>query len=64
MIAAFWPDLSGPFFTVVSEYEVESLAAWEQAMGEAFKDPKFGEWFGRMQPLVESGKREFYTLRS
>jgi hypothetical protein len=57
-------DLSGPFFTVVSEFEVESLAAWEEGMGEAFKDPRFGEWFARMQPLVETGQREFYTVRS
>jgi hypothetical protein len=57
-------DLSGPFFTVVSEYEVESMAVWEQAMTEAFKDQRFGEWFSRMQPLVETGRREFYTIRS
>jgi hypothetical protein len=57
-------DLSGPFFTVVSEYEVDSLAAWEQTMGETFQDPRFGEWFGRMQPLVETGSREFFTIRS
>jgi hypothetical protein len=24
--------------------------------------PWMEEWFGRMQPLVESGRREFYTL--
>jgi hypothetical protein len=57
-------DLSGPFFTVVSEYEMESLAAWEQAMGEVFQDKRFGEWFARMQPLVETGRREFFTIRS
>jgi hypothetical protein len=55
-------DLSGPFFTVVSEVEVESLAEWERMMHEMFKEPKFGEWFGRTTALTESGRREIYTL--
>jgi len=55
-------DVSGPFFTVVTEVEVESLAAWEGGFQEAMNQPWMEEWFGRMQPLVESGRREFYTL--
>jgi len=55
-------DVSGPFFTVVSEIEVESLAAWEGSFQEAMSRPWMGEWFGRMMPLVESGSREFYTI--
>jgi hypothetical protein len=57
-------DLSGPFFTVVTEYELENLAAWEGFIANAFSDPKFGEWFGRMMPLVETGRREFYTIET
>jgi hypothetical protein len=57
-------DASGPFFTVVTETEVESLAAWERLVGEIFANPQFGEWFARMQPLVESGRREFYTIEA
>lgn len=68
---AFWPmgrnarvltDLSGPFFTVVSEGEYDSLSAWEAAAQDIFGHADFGAWFERMQPLVESGRREFYTL--
>ncbi len=55
-------DASGPFFTVVTETEVESLAAWEQLIAEVFAHPEFGAWFDRMQPLVESGRREFYHI--
>jgi len=55
-------DASGPFFTVVTETEVASLAAWEQLIADVFSNPEFGEWFGRMQALVESGRREFYTI--
>jgi hypothetical protein len=55
-------DLSGPFFTVVTEAEVESLAAWEGAFRESMARPWMGEWFGRMAPLVESGSREFFAV--
>jgi hypothetical protein len=57
-------DASGPFFTVVTETEVESFAAWEALLAEVFAHPDFGEWFSRMQPLVESGRREFYTVQA
>ena len=53
-------DASGPFFTIVTEVEVESFAAWEGAFQESMARPWIGEWFGRMVPLVESGRREFY----
>ena len=55
-------DASGPFFTVVTEHEVESLGAWERTFGEGMSQPWMGEWFGRMMPLVESGSREFYNV--
>ncbi len=55
-------DASGPFFTVVTEIEVASLAEWEQLTAKVFAMPEFGEWFNRMLPLVESGRREFYHL--
>jgi hypothetical protein len=57
-------DASGPFFIVVTETEVESLAAWEQRITEVFSLPEFGDWFGRMTPLVESGRREFYNIEA
>lgn len=55
-------DASGPFFTIVTEIEVASLADWENLTAKVFGDPKFGQWFERMVPLVESGRREFYTV--
>src|SRR5205085_2138648 len=55
-------DLSGPFFTVVTETEVESMAEWERRIREVFSRPDFGQWFERMTPLVEGGRREFYTI--
>ena len=55
-------DAAGPFFTVVTETEVENFAAWEGSFREAMNRPWMGEWFGRMMPLVESGRREFFNL--
>ncbi len=55
-------DMSGPFFTVVTETEFESLAEFELKSGEIFSTPEFSEWFGRMTELVESGRREFYNI--
>ena len=55
-------DVSGPFFTVVAETQVESLSEWEARTKEYFSIPEFGKWFARMQPLVESGRREFYSV--
>ncbi len=57
-------DASGPFFTVVTELEMESLAAWEQWTREVFGNPEFGDWFSRMVELVESGHREFYNIET
>lgn len=55
-------DASGPFFTVITEVEVESFAAWEGSFRTSMARPWVGEWFGRMRPLVESGHREFYNV--
>jgi hypothetical protein len=55
-------DVSGPFFTVVTEAELPSLAEWEKRNAEIFSDPDFPKWFARMEPLVESGHREFYNV--
>ena len=68
---AMWPtgrnariltDLSGPFFTVVSEAEYDSFSEWEANAQVYFGDARFGAWFERMVPLVESGRREFYNV--
>lgn len=55
-------DLSGPFFTVITETEFESLTEWEAERDKFFGDPRFSAWFERLVPLVESGRREFYNI--
>jgi hypothetical protein len=55
-------DASGPFFTIVTEYEVESLAAWERQFAEMMAQPDTDGFGARMNEVVESGSREFYTI--
>ena len=57
-------DASGPFFTVVTEYEAESFAAWEASFQRLMAAPEMGAWFGRMMDVTESGSRDFYNIVS
>ena len=57
-------DLSGRFFTVVLESEVESLAAWEAFRQQMFAQPDWQESFGRASEWIESGHQEFYTVEA
>ena len=55
-------DLSGPFHTVVQEFEVESLAKWEQLRATTFSSPEFQESQLSTGLPFEGGRTEFYTL--
>jgi hypothetical protein len=55
-------DATGQFFTVITEYEVESLGAWEEAFRRMMAQDQMQEWFGRMMKVTESGRREFYNI--
>lgn len=55
-------DASGPFFTVVTEILVDDFAAWERLTAAEFALPEFEDWFQRMVPATESGRREFYNV--
>jgi hypothetical protein len=56
-------DLSGPTFTVESEWHVASLAVFEQVQAELLRGSAFASWFARVQPLVDHGRRDFYTVQ-
>lgn len=55
-------DASGQFFTVVTEYEAESFAAWEENFSKLMSGPAMEAWFTRMMEVTESGRREFYNI--
>ena len=57
-------DLSGPFNTVVQEFEVESLAEWERQRAVMFSDPEFQQRQASSDPPFESGRMEFYTIEA
>ena len=55
-------DLSGPFYTVVTESEFASLEEWQRLTATIYAHPDFRAWFARMQELVDHGRREFYNV--
>ncbi len=55
-------DLAGEFFTVVVEFSWGSLAEMEEERERTFSDARFQEWFSEMPELVESGRRELFTV--
>ena len=55
-------DASGPYFTIVTEYEVESLAVWERQFAEMMAQLDTGGFGARMNELIVSGHRELYTI--
>lgn len=58
-------DLSGPFFTVVQEMEVASLAEWERMRTAMFSNAEFQDASERIEENpFESGRAEFYTLEA
>jgi hypothetical protein len=55
-------DLVGPYYTMVTETTFESLTAYENAMKNTLGTDEFRAWYQKFVPLVESGRREIYTV--
>ncbi len=55
-------DLTGRFYTLVLESSFASLAEYEQRMHTVFSNAEWRMWYDRLVPLVESGRREVFTL--
>jgi hypothetical protein len=55
-------DVMGPFYTVVLELTVPSLAAFEANAPRLFGDKEWQANYARLTPLVESGYREVFTV--
>lgn len=58
-------DLSGPFYTLVQEIEVASLAEWERIRAAMFANPEFQQMASSQEenPFI-SGRAEYYTLEA
>ena len=55
-------DLTGTFYTFVVEMTFPNLAEFENSLHKVFSAKEWGEWYQKMIPLVESGRREIYTI--
>jgi hypothetical protein len=55
-------DVTGPFYTVVFEITVPSLAAFEGAAPQLMRDKDWQANYQKIGALVESGYREIFTL--
>lgn len=56
-------DLTGTYYTFVLESTYADLSAFEQSLRNELGMKEFGEWYhGKFAPLVESGRREIYTV--
>ena len=55
-------DLTGPFFTLVLEFEEESLSAWEKRQQETLGQAALRPLFESLYALTLSGHREIFNL--
>jgi hypothetical protein len=55
-------DVTGPFYTVVLELSVPSLAVFESNAPRLMGDKDWQANYQKIAPLVESGYREIFTL--
>ena len=56
-------DLTGPYYTFVLENTYNDLASFEESLKDELNMKEFGKWYNRkFAPLVESGRREIFTI--
>ncbi len=55
-------DLTGPYYTLVMENTYKDLTDYEASMKRDMSAPDMGAWYQKFTPLVDSGRREIFTL--
>ena len=56
-------DSTGPFYTFVFEHTYENMAGFEQSLKSELGMKEFNKWYhGKFAPLVDSGKREIFSI--
>ncbi len=58
----FMTDVTGEFYTLVMETTHEDLSDYEKSSNQAMGAKEFEQWYSKFVPLVESGRREIFTL--
>jgi len=61
-IPRYYTDLTGEFYTLVMELTFENLAAYEKSANEEMGSSEFKQWYQKFVPLVDSGRREIFTV--
>jgi hypothetical protein len=55
-------DLVGTYYTFVLETTYKDLADYEGALKKVLGAKDCSKWYQKFMPLVESGRREIYTI--
>lgn len=55
-------DVTGPFYTVVLELSAPNLSTYEAEAPRVMGDKDFQAIYQKLVPLVESGRREIFTV--
>ena len=55
-------DLTGPYYTFIMESSYPSLSDYGKAMKDMMGAKEWSKWYKKFVPLIESGKREIFTI--
>jgi len=55
-------DLTGQYYTLVLESTFKDLADYEAFSQRGMSAPELGALYGKFIPLVDSGRREIFTI--
>jgi hypothetical protein len=55
-------DLTGQYYTLVLESTYKDLGDYEAAQQKTMSAPEMGAMYQKFVPLVDSGKREIFTI--
>ena len=55
-------DLTGPYYTLVAESTFRSLSDYEKALRDTLGADEWRSWYQRVVPLMETGRREVFTI--
>ena len=55
-------DLTGPYYTLVMENTYKDLSAFDADMRRETSGPDFAAWYQKFSALVDSGRREIFTI--
>ena len=55
-------DLTGQYYTLIMEGTFKNLADYESILSREMGNGDWKQWYQKFTPLVESGRREIFTV--